>query len=159
MCTIRTATVDDFPAITRLVKNREELFLLHPCGSYPWTVEQIARLSEERFDLTVMEEGDRVIGFANLYGMKDNAHAFIGNVIIDSNHRARGLGRRLITYMMERVFDTHSLSEARISVFADNKSALDLYTALGFHTYDEEERLAPTGESLRLLHMRLTDNA
>lgn len=159
MFKIRPVIADDFSSITRLIKNRDELFRVHPSGTFPWTIAQLYHLNEERLDLSVMEENGTVIGFANLYGFQASNHAYIGNVIIDPAHRSRGHGRRLVTYMMGRIFYVHLLSEARISVFADNQSALSLYHSLGFRLYDEELRQSPNGEELRLLHMRLRKDA
>lgn len=154
---IRPATTADYPAICGLVTTVEEFSLLHPSGHYPWTVAQLERLAAERFDLSVMEAEDALIGFANLYHMEPQRFAFIGNVIIKPSQRGRGHGRRLIEYMLQRIFQRHKLAEARISVFADNRHAINLYTALGFRTYAEEMREV-LNTKRRLLHMRLATN-
>ncbi len=154
----RPATAADYPAITKLVTNEEEFFLVHPGGHYPWTVAQLEGLAAERTDLSVMEAEDEIIGFANLYQLEPLHHAFIGNVIIKASQRGHGHGRGLIEYMLHRIFQQHKLAEARISVFADNQPAINLYSSLGFLHYAEELRETAHAPERRLLHMRLTSN-
>ena len=155
----RPATAADFPAICHLVTSAGEFALLHPAGQYPWSIEQLEKLAEERFDLTIMQSANTIIGFANLYGRVEQQHAFIGNVIIASSQRGHGHGRRLTVHMLERLFHTHQLPEAHISVFADNTPALHLYRSLGFSPYDEEMRTTAQGNEHKLLHLRLKNNA
>ena len=64
---IRTARVDDFQAIAGLITSQEELFRVYPAGQYPFTVEQVRKLAEQRMELTVLTEDGVVVGFANLY--------------------------------------------------------------------------------------------
>jgi ribosomal protein S18 acetylase RimI-like enzyme len=154
---IRPATTADYQAICGLVTTAEELSLVHPGGHYPWTVAQLERVAATRLDLSVMEAEGELIGFANLYHMEPQRFAFIGNVIIKASQRGRGHGRRLIEYMLQRIFQLHKLAEARISVFADNTPAIKLYTSLGFRTYAEEMREV-LNTKRRLLHMRLATN-
>ena len=154
---IRPATVSDFPDICRLVESAEELFLIHPSGRFPWTIAQLEKLASERFDLTVLEQSIEVIGFANLYGLQPQQHAFIGNVIITSSQRGHGDGRKLVQHMLKRLFQNYRLPEACISVFADNIPAIKLYRSLGFQPYAEEERHTPMGNR-HLIHMRMYEN-
>lgn len=153
--TIRSATHADYAAIATLATSPEELFRVHPRGAFPWDTAQLERLAQERSDLTVLESGSRIIGFANLYHLTPPHHAFIGNVIIAKEYRGEGHGRRLLEQMVRRIFSHHHLNEARISVFAENAAALALYRSLGFIPYDEEQRTTPRGEVQRLIHMRL----
>lgn len=56
--------------------------------------------------------------------------------------------------MLDRLYRHHQVAEARISVFAENATALTLYRSLGFHPYASELRTAPGGEQRELLHLR-----
>ncbi|MDX9765764.1 MAG: GNAT family N-acetyltransferase [Ectothiorhodospiraceae bacterium] len=152
---IRPAGEADHPAICALIPSPEELFLVYPRGRHPLTVEQLASLAAERHALTVMTDGEQVIGFANLYGLEAGSHAFIGNVIVARTHRGQGLGRRLVRYMLDVAFGRHELREVCISVFNDNTAALLLYAGLGFVPYAIEERRHPQGRRTALLHLRL----
>ena len=146
MIQFRAAATSDYPAICDLVTTPEESFLIWPAGRYPWTVEQIEALARQRCELTVVVDGDRMIGFANLYDYVAAQYAFVGNVVIHHAHRGHGLGRRLVEYMLKLAFDKHQLNEVRISVFADNAPALLLYHRLGFVPYAMEARDNHLGE-------------
>ncbi|RFA30767.1 hypothetical protein CAI21_04465 [Alkalilimnicola ehrlichii] len=152
---IRNATESDYPAICRLIHDREELFRVYPRGRYPLTVEQLAELAKQRRELRVGEVDGRVVAFANFYKFVPRRYTFIGNVIVDRDYRGQGLGQRLIKHMLKLAFAEHYLPEVRISVFTDNTAALLLYGRLGFQPYALEERQAPGGAATALLHMRI----
>ena len=155
MVQFRSATTADYPAVCDLVTTLHESFLIWPGGRYPWTVDQIETLAQQRCELTVAVEDQQLIGFANLYDYAARQHAFIGNVVIHPRHRGRGLGRRLVEHMLMLAFDKHQLKEARISVFADNGPALLLYARLGFAPYAVEERKDYLGRCVALIHLRM----
>lgn len=152
---IRLAHRKDYPAICQLIDNPDELFLVHPSGQFPWTPQQLETLATVRTDLTVLCVAGDIIGFANLYGLMPKQHGYIGNVIIARSHRGQGHACHLVTHMLKRLFDTHQLQEARISVFAQNRPARRLYQTFGFQHYSEARRTAPDGSPQRLLHMSL----
>jgi len=153
MTEFRKATEKDFERICKLIKSEEELYLVYPSGNYPFTVDQVRELSRTRKELTVAVDGDEIIGFANLYDYKPNESAFIGNVVIDQNYRGKGLGKKIVSYMLNIAFDKHHLMEVRISVFSNNTPALLLYVGFGFLPYDIEERKDPQGNRVALIHM------
>ena len=155
MCEIRQATEKDYAFICRLVTSKSEFYRIYPGGSYPLTIEQLSKIAKIRSDLSVVIQDDSVIGFANLYNFEANRSAFIGNVIVDRKRRGRGIGKRLVRYMLGLAFDKHRLQTVKISVFSDNISALLLYTDLGFHPYAVEERVNPEGRRAALIHMRI----
>lgn len=151
----RPATTADYPAVCDLVTTPHESFLIWPAGQYPWTVDQIETLAQQRCELTAVVEDRQLIGFANLYDYVVQQHAFIGNIVIHPRHRGRGLGRRLVEHMLVLAFDKHRLKEARISVFADNGLALLLYARLGFAPYAMEERKDYLDRRVALIHLRM----
>ncbi len=155
MYQFRPATEDDFAAICDLISNREELFLVYPAGQYPLTVEQLADLTEKRREMTVATEGTVVVGFANFYDLDPGRSVFIGNVVVAKALRGRGLGRLLVTEMINKAFGAYNLPEVRLSVFAGNHTALLLYAGLGFAPYRVDQRLDGEGRRLALIHMRL----
>lgn len=150
----REATEDDFEDICKLVKTEEELFLVYPNGKYPFTVSQVKELSLIRKELTVAVEKNKIVGFANLYNYEPNNQAFIGNVIIDQSHRGKGLGKEIVSYMLNKAYEKYELPEVRISVFSENTAALLLYSSFGFVPYQIEERNTPAGNRTALIHMK-----
>lgn len=73
----RYATPSDFEAIARLVPTEEELFLVYPKGRYPFSVQQVRSLEQNRKALTVVDKESEVIGFANLYDIEPGEYAFL----------------------------------------------------------------------------------
>jgi len=154
MCKFRAATKKDFENICKLVKSKEELFLVYPGGKYPLTVSQLKKLSEVRNELTVAIESNEIVGFANLYNYEPGLFAFIGNVIIEKNHRGRGIGKQIVLFMLNKARDKYALPEVRISVFSENIPALLLYSRFGFVPYEIEERISPQSHRTALIHMK-----
>ncbi|MEN8215546.1 MAG: GNAT family N-acetyltransferase [Pseudomonadota bacterium] len=155
MCEFREATENDFEGICKLVKSKEELFLVYPSGKYPFTVAQVRELSQVRKELTVAVDRNEIIGFANLYNYEPSKYAFIGNVVINKSHRGRGLGKEIISYMLKIAYKKHNLPEVRISVFSENTPALLLYSGFGFAPYEIEERKNPQGNRVALIHLKM----
>ena len=121
---LREADTQDFEAIVRLVPTRDDLFLVYPKGKYPFSVDQVHSLAKSRKELTVAVEREGVIGFANLYDIEKGKWAFVGNVVVAREFRSRGVGRLLVSHMIQKAFDKYGVSEVRISVF--NESALNI---------------------------------
>lgn len=156
MCEFREAAEKDYAGICRLIRNENELFRVYPGGHHPLTVDQVRKLSQIRKELTVaVDDAGEVIGFANLYDFERGKTAFIGNVVIASGCRGKGLGKAIISHMLEKAFDFHDLPEVRISVFSENTPAMILYSGFGFVPYGIEERRDPQGRRVALVHMRL----
>ena len=149
----RPARREDFAPVSRLVTSREELFLVFPAGSWPFSVRQVHALAQQREDLTVAERDGQIIGFANLYDRQPGESIFIGNLLVRRDCRGHGIGKKLVGYMLDRIYRLHSLPVARISVFSNNVAALSLYRGLGFKAYASEIRSNPGGAPVTLLHM------
>ena len=155
---IRPAEERDYTAISRLITSEDELFLVFPKGKYPFTVDQVQQLAQQRKALTVIQKGHEVAGFANLYDHNPDRWIFIGNVIVSKSLRGKGLGGLLIKHMLELAFNHYGVRETRISVFCHNTPALLLYSRFGFKPYDIEQRNDFNNRRVALLHMRLTIN-
>jgi len=152
---IREAREQDFVQICTLFTSEEELFWIYPSGTYPFTMDQLRHLSEVRCDLTVAEEEGKILGFANLYKLEPGKWVFIGNVVVDRQCRGKGLGRKLVAYMLDLATNIYSLPEVKIAVFSDNTTALLLYSSFGFVPYEVEERPDFSGTRVALIHMSL----
>ena len=51
---IRPAKVRDYAAISRLTTSEDELYMVFPKGIYPFTVDQVQQLAQQRKALTVI---------------------------------------------------------------------------------------------------------
>ncbi len=151
----REAMESDFGSITKLVKSKEELFLFYPNGKYPFSESQLNDLSKTRKELTVAVNGNEIVGFANLYNYEPKKYVYIGNVIVKINHRGNGIGKEIISYMLNKASEKYNLPEVRISVFSDNTLALLLYSGFGFQPYEIEERKNTNGNRVALIHMKM----
>ena len=154
MTIIRKINKEDYSEVCKLITTKEEFFLVCPRGTYPLTIAQIEALSKVRKELTVIEENNKIIGFANLYDYEPMKFAFIGNVVIDINHRFKGLGKKLINYMVSVAFENQNLPEIRISVFNSNTRAMLLYSGMGFTPYSIESKVDSSGLKVALIHMK-----
>ena len=117
----------------------------------PPTPEKLERLAEHSVELTTVEFEGQVIGFAKLYNGEAGAFVFIGNVIVDSALRGRGIGRELMKHMMGLCRDY--APEARLSVFAENRPAIMLYLSRGFRPYDAVVRKNLSGQDVAQLEI------
>ena len=159
MIEIRAATTDDLLPISRIIPNQYELFRVYPKGQYPFTLQQVEQLYDERFEFTVVCDEDNIIGFANLYDREQDQYAYIGNVFIRPDCRGKGLGKLVLQYMIQAVFEKYHFAEARLSVFADNQPAINLYRQYGFKEFSQEQRTDPNNDKKILLHMSLANPA
>ena len=150
----REAAESDFEDICKLVPTEDDLFLVYPRGTHPFSVEQVKHLAKTRKELTVVTANNEIIGFSNLYDFKENEHAFIGNVVIEKSYRKNGIGKKLIGHMLGIIQTKYNLSEAHLSVFSENAPALLLYSNLGFLPYAIEERTNNHGKRVALIHMK-----
>lgn len=155
MIKIREATEKDFKEVCGLVKTKEELFWVYPSGTYPLDEAQLMKIQRDRKELTVVVVNGKIAGFANLYDYKENESAFIGNVLVGREYRGQGLGRKIVSYMLNAAFEKYHLPEVKISVFSENALALLLYSGFGFFPYEIEERKNPEGKRVALIHMRI----
>jgi len=158
MYKFREATKKDFAGICKLIKSKEDLFMVYPNGTYPLTIAQVKTLSQVRKELTVIEDNNLIIGFANFYNYQEGKSAFIGNVVIEEKYRGRGLGKELITNMLKVAIKKYYLPEIKISVFNTNTAALLLYLSFGFVPYDTELKNDPQSNRIVLIHMKLELN-
>lgn len=147
------ASEHHFAEVRCLVRSPEELYLVHPSGQYPWDIEQLKQLAQVRSDLTVALVDGEVAAFANLYDVKPNQSAFIGNLIVSPGFKRLGIGRSLTLHMMQ-ICEREYQARPHLSVFGFNAPAILLYSGLGFKPYAVEPREDLNGASVVLLHMR-----
>jgi ribosomal protein S18 acetylase RimI-like enzyme len=151
---IRDVSSDDYQGICSLITSEEELFLVYPRGIYPLTIDQMNTLAQTRKALTVVTVDGKIIAFANLYDFEEGRFAFIGNVVVDKEFRGKGIGKEVIAHMLKKARQQFKLPEIRISVFANNTTALLLYSGFDFVPYALEERMDVQGNRAALIHMR-----
>jgi L-amino acid N-acyltransferase YncA len=102
--------------------------------TFPMIKEWYDHKQEAGFPILVAEIDDEVVGYAS-YGMFRNwpAYKFTveHSVHIDSNHRRKGIAKRLLEELIEQAKsnDLHSMVGC---IDAENTSSLDFHKKLGF---------------------------
>jgi [ribosomal protein S18]-alanine N-acetyltransferase len=94
-----------------------------------WSAEDFLLASQRSFCLRVAEEGDTVSGLVAFRMTKDEAE--ILNLAVDSGHRRRGIGSRLVEGMIEAC-KAAGVKKIFLEVRESNRGARDFYSRLGF---------------------------
>ena len=150
------ATLNDFEQVANLVTSAEELYLISPKSTFPWTADQVATIAQSRLYNTVAidENTQTIIGYANIYNLTDDT-AFIGNVIVHQAYRSQQVGQQLMQYMMS-ICQKHNVTP-QVSVFNHNTGALRFYHQLGFKPFAMEKREF-RHTKIMLIHCQFLDN-
>jgi ribosomal protein S18 acetylase RimI-like enzyme len=73
-------------------------------------------------------------------------HADVQKVAVDPAQQGRGLGRRLMTELIEAAMEQH-VEVLTLDLRADNAAAIGLYESLGFDRYGRLKRFIAVGEA------------
>ena len=150
----REAERDDFKEICKLPQDAEELFYMFPKAKYPLSLSQLVSAVKNRSDSTVILHNDEIVGFANFYEVDSNKYCSIGNVIVNSNFRNKGIGEFLIKTMEHIGIGKYNVSEIHISCFNTNIKGILLYKKLGYKPYDIEKRFYQNNNLFVLIKMK-----
>jgi ribosomal protein S18 acetylase RimI-like enzyme len=151
----RPVTEQDIQAICEFAQDEQELFFFFPKAQFPLTPAQLHQAISQRADSTVVELAGKVVAFANFYRWETEGRCSIGNVVVAPTARGRGTGRYLMERMIDLALTKYRASEVTVSCFNQNAAGLLLYPKLGFEPFAIEERVAPQGGRVALVHMRL----
>lgn len=149
----RPVMAHDIKAICGFAQNHSELFYMFPKARYPLTENQLSAAIAQRFDSTVVEMQDRVVGFANFYRAEKGGVCCIGNVVVAPEARGKGVASFIVETMTALAFDRYQATQVQISCFNENTAGLLLYPKLGFLPFSVEERASLDGRRLALIHM------
>ena len=150
----REVQSQDIAHVCRLPQTEEELFFMFPRASFPLQPSELESAISQRRNSTVALVDESIAGFANFYQWETMGRCSIGNVIVATEDRRRGVAALLIEHMVEVAFTAHQAQEVSVSCFCTNVAGLLLYPKLGFHPYAIEERQSKIGDRLALIHMR-----
>ena len=149
----RPVKADDIKNICSFPLNARELFFMFPKAQYPLTEAQMSNAIAQRFDSTVVETENNVVGFANFYRAETGGLCCIGNVIVAQEARGKGLANVIVETMTALAFDRYDATEVQISCFNENTAGLLLYPKLGFLPFAVEERMSLDNRRSALIHM------
>jgi len=131
-----------------------ELFYMFPRANWPLTPVQLQDAIAVRSDSTVFILDEQVSGFANFYQWEQGGSCTIGNVVVASSVRRKGLGTYIVNTMCNLALHHHCAREIHISCFNMDTPALLLYTRLGFSPCAVEPRIDKSGNAIALIHLR-----
>lgn len=152
----RPAERPDFEKICNLPQNEEELFFMFPKADFPLTVSRLESTVDSRFDSTVVLLNDEIVGFANFYEVKEGEYCSIGNVIVSSSFRNRGIGQFLIEAMEKIGIEKYHVSEFRLSCFNTNTNGFFLYSKSGYRPYGIEKWIDKMNNPFALIELKKT---
>ena len=100
------------------------------CFSVPWTREQLlGQLPDANHEFLVAEIDGIVTGYIGMMCVLDEG--YISNVAVSAAHRRRGIGRVLVSEMLNRALK-RDLRFVTLEVREHNEGAIALYTDAGF---------------------------
>ena len=94
-----------------------------------WSADDFLLASQRNFCLLVAEEGDTVSGLVAFRMIEDEAE--ILNLAVDSSHRRRGIGSRLVEGMIEAC-KAAGVKKIFLEVRESNIGARNFYSRMGF---------------------------
>ena len=123
MITIREMTFDDIDPVMEIERT---------CFSVPWTETGfLSFMLQEGTVFLVAEEEGAVVGQCGFVSAADEAD--ITNVAVAPDRRRRGIGRMLVTQLLQEA-GRRGIRRIFLEVRRSNEAAAGLYTALGFET-------------------------
>lgn len=98
--------------------------------AFPWTEGIFADCIRVGYACVVLEEAGEIIAYGVMSVAAGESHIF--NVCVDSTRRNRGLGAKVIEYLMDRAREKQANS-IFLEVRPSNEPAVALYEKLGFN--------------------------
>ncbi len=122
---LRKMSLADLPAVMEI---ENQAF------SNPWSLDMVKKELTQDWSTVLLCElatdlGWALRGFAIFWLVHDEVHVL--NVATDQRHRRLGIGRRLMTAVIEHG-RTHRCRLATLEVRRSNEAAIGLYRAMGF---------------------------
>jgi len=143
--------------IAAWVPTEIELLWLAPRTPPPLTASKVLGWCTERTTpyLLFADDEPTPSGYAELNHMRTNpSNLWLGHVVIDPNHRGRGLGLRLVTTLLKEAFESRKAGVVSLVVFPDNSRAVRCYMRCGFVAAREENhRFQKSGPPYRMLRL------
>lgn len=99
----------------------------------PWSEESIRNSFNSKSCKFFVAETEKIIGYIGVSIAADEG--YILNVAVFPEYRGRGVGRALVTYLIDKY--KYDLKFLTLEVRPSNKSAVNLYSSLGFEKAGE----------------------
>jgi ribosomal protein S18 acetylase RimI-like enzyme len=109
---------------------------------------RLRNATEGNFTLGAFENG-KLVGIATFTketGLKERHKGRIYGVYVSATQRRKGVGRALLTALLERAREDSSLEQILLAVATCQNAAQELYRAFGFQTYGTEPNALKVGD-------------
>jgi RimJ/RimL family protein N-acetyltransferase len=148
---LRPTTTDDLQTILRWVESNQEMVMWSgPTFTWPLEYTQLARYFDSpnrTYWSAIDTDSQELLGHASLLIDNEANLMRIGFILVNPEHRGRGVGREFVEAVVRHGFQASALPVMNLGVYAHNTAALNLYESLGFsktgvvfHTTVEEEQ-------------------
>ena len=110
--------------------------------------ERLREPLEHGFHLGVFD-GDQLVGMARFkrhVGIKERHKGYIFGLYVAREHRRRGLGRALLSAIVERAKSDPRLEQILLGIAAPQAAAMALYRSFGFESYGIEPNALKVGD-------------
>ncbi len=140
-CVIRPATLEDSDAVLDIHTDviSEGAYFIAVSEEFTRTTEEQyewmqKRLKNERDTLIVAEMVGEVVGWIVFIAQERKRMAHTGSfgLMIRKEYRDRGLGRMLVSALLEWAEKNPLIEKVSLGVFSTNQRAISLYKSLGF---------------------------
>lgn len=133
--TVRGYEPDDVDAMSEIMREPSVVLgtLQLPYRSNAWRRERWNKPDESRHTLVAELDGD-IVGMASLVVSERPRSRHVGGIGMAVAERARrkGVGRKLLSELLNMAFSWIGLLRVELSVFVDNEAAVTLYRKAGF---------------------------
>jgi len=139
LLTIRVATLKDLPCIIELEKRNGQTLNEDLRAFFK------VKNPNEKYRFFVAEDDGKIVGYSRIHLYRWNNSAFIISLLVDSEHRRKGIGTRLLRAME----DFAKENKARVLMFdasPDNAPALQLYFKNGFRICGFNDKIYRDGK-------------
>lgn len=140
----------DFEPFDRRNSNRVQECATLMSGSEPWITlrrtydDAVKIIMDETSEMHLAKTGDEMIGFA-IIKMRGAFIGYIQSIVVKSQHRRQGVGKRFMQYLECRIF--REQPNVFICVSSFNRGAKRLYEKLGYKTVGELKDYIVQGHS------------
>jgi ribosomal protein S18 acetylase RimI-like enzyme len=121
----------------------------HRSTSVDGFAKRLGDAGTQNFVLGAFASGKLVgtVGFARNDNRKDHHKGRVWGVYVTSDHRARRIGRQLMSELLRRAGQQPGLEQIMLTVGADQNAARRLYASLGFENFGHERHALKVGET------------
>lgn len=140
---IRTLELKDYEETKKLVYQVHTLHYESRPDIYndgnPLPFEYFENIIKDKDTLKIVyEENKHIVGLlittkksdSSIPIMKERLTYFIEDIVVDNNHRKKGIGKKLYDYLLDKAIK-ENINAIELNVWSFNKSAIKFYESLG----------------------------